>query len=65
MVFQRNKAASTQVSCVALLPGAAKGYAGLVRYRENDRGIAGVCPAENLTPRLKEYANRMLVTCSG
>lgn len=44
---------------LALLPGAAKGYADL----EGDGGTAeDICPAENLTPRLKEYVNRMLIT---
>lgn len=65
MVFQRNKVASTQFSCVALLPGNAKGYAGLVRYRERDGGIAeGISPAETLSSGLKGYLSRMLVTHS-
>lgn len=65
MVFQRNKTACTQFSCVALSPGNAKGYAGLVRYRERDGGIAeGISPAESLSPGLKGYVTRMLVTHS-
>lgn len=50
---------SCQFLVLALLPGAAKGYADL----EGDGSTAEeICPAENLTPRLKEYVNRMLIT---
>lgn len=50
---------------LALFPGNAKDYAALVRYRERDGGIAeGICPAEDLSPGLQGYVNRMLVTHS-